>query len=81
MVGGPSFETVAELKALRLLGADAVGMSTVHEVVTGRHCGLKVFEISLMTGVLWNTKLLRIMKKFSKSVKFENVISRIWFLL
>uniref|UniRef100_T1J2B2 Purine nucleoside phosphorylase n=1 Tax=Strigamia maritima TaxID=126957 RepID=T1J2B2_STRMM len=49
MVGGPSFETVAELRALRLLGADAVGMSTVHEVVTARHCGLKVFALSLIT--------------------------------
>lgn len=49
MVGGPSYETVAELRALRLLGADAVGMSTIHEVVTARHCGLDVFALSLIT--------------------------------
>lgn len=49
MVGGPSFETVAELKLLRILGADAVGMSTVHEAITARHCGLQVFALSLIT--------------------------------
>ena len=49
MLGGPSFETVAELSALKLLGADAVGMSTVHECVVARHCGLKVFAMSLIT--------------------------------
>lgn len=49
MVGGPSYETVAEVRTLRLLGADAVGMSTVHEVVTARHCNLNVFALSLIT--------------------------------
>lgn len=42
-LGGPNYETVAELKMLRILGVDAVGMSTVHEVVTARHCDLTVF--------------------------------------
>jgi purine-nucleoside phosphorylase len=49
MLGGPSYETVAELRTLQLLGADAVGMSTVHEVVTARHCGMKVLSFSLIT--------------------------------
>lgn len=49
MVGGPSYETVAELKLLRLVGADAVGMSTVHEAITAAHCGLQVFALSLIT--------------------------------
>lgn len=48
-LGGPSFETVAELKLLNLLGVDAVGMSTVHEVVTARHCGMTAFAFSLIT--------------------------------
>ncbi|CAL4162044.1 unnamed protein product, partial [Meganyctiphanes norvegica] len=49
MVGGPSFETVAELKMLHILGVDAVGMSTVHEVVVARHCNMKVCAFSLIT--------------------------------
>ncbi|XP_076281035.1 purine nucleoside phosphorylase isoform X2 [Lasioglossum baleicum] len=48
-LGGPNFETVAELKMLRMIGVDAVGMSTVHEVITARHCDLQVFTFSLIT--------------------------------
>ncbi|XP_063910356.1 purine nucleoside phosphorylase-like [Zophobas morio] len=48
-IGGPSFETVAELRALKMLGGDAVGMSTVHEVITAMHCGIKCFAFSLIT--------------------------------
>ncbi|XP_012278902.1 purine nucleoside phosphorylase isoform X2 [Orussus abietinus] len=48
-LGGPNFETVAELKMLRMVGVDAVGMSTVHEVITARHCDLTVFAFSLIT--------------------------------
>lgn len=42
-VAGPNYETVAELKMFEILGIDAMGMSTVHEVITARHCGLTVF--------------------------------------
>ncbi|XP_070501243.1 purine nucleoside phosphorylase-like [Chironomus tepperi] len=48
-LGGPSYETVSELRMWKMLGVDAVGMSTVHEVITARHCDLKVFAFSLIT--------------------------------
>lgn len=48
-LGGPSYETVSELRMWRMLGVDAVGMSTVHEVITARHCDLKVFAFSVIT--------------------------------
>lgn len=48
-LGGPNFETVAELRMLRMLGVDAVGMSTVHEVITARHCDMTAIAFSLIT--------------------------------
>lgn len=50
-LGGPNYETVAELKMLKILGVDAVGMSTVHEIITARHCDLTAFAFSLITNV------------------------------
>ncbi|PWT77737.1 MAG: purine-nucleoside phosphorylase [Chloroflexi bacterium] len=51
MVSGPSFESPAELRFLRTIGADAVGMSTVPEVIAARHMGLRTLAISCITNV------------------------------
>lgn len=48
---GPSFETPAEIRAFRALGADAVGMSTIFEVIAAVNCGIKVVGLSLVTNM------------------------------
>lgn len=48
-VKGPNFETPAEIKAFRIMGAGCVGMSTIPEVLAARHCGMKVVGISGIT--------------------------------
>jgi xanthosine phosphorylase len=50
-VSGPSFETPAEIRAFRTLGADAVGMSTVHETILARHAGMRVAAVSAISNL------------------------------
>jgi xanthosine phosphorylase len=51
MVLGPNFETAAEIKAFKVLGADAVGMSTVPEVMAAVYTGMKVLGVSVITNL------------------------------
>jgi purine-nucleoside phosphorylase len=50
-VSGPSFETPAEIRAFRTMGADAVGMSTVHETILARHAGMRVAAVSAISNL------------------------------
>jgi purine-nucleoside phosphorylase len=51
MMKGPSFETPAEIRALRTLGADAVGMSSVPEIITAAHAGVSSAALSCITNM------------------------------
>ncbi|MDR0841743.1 MAG: purine-nucleoside phosphorylase [Christensenellaceae bacterium] len=48
---GPMYETPAEIRAIRALGGDAVGMSTVPEAIAANHCGMKILGVSLVTNM------------------------------
>ncbi len=80
---GPSYESPAEIRSLRMLGADAVGMSTVPEVITARHMGMRVLGISCITNMaagildqpLNHAEVMETGRQVEK--KFSSLISRI----
>lgn len=51
VVTGPTFETRSEYQMIKAMGCDAVGMSTVQEVIAAMHCGMKVFAMSVITDI------------------------------
>jgi len=62
-VSGPTYETPAEYKYIRTIGADAVGMSTVPEVIAARHMGLKCFAVSIISDLGVPGKIIEITHK------------------
>jgi len=59
-VSGPTFETPAEYKYIRIIGADAVGMSTVPEVISARHMGLRCFAFSVISDLGVAGKIVKV---------------------
>lgn len=59
---GPTYETPAEVRFFHSVGADLVGMSTIPEVIVARHCGIRVFGVSIVTNI---SNLLNVEKNFN----------------
>lgn len=86
-VGGPSYETPAEIRAFRILGGDVVGMSTVPEVIVARQIGLQVIGLAwisnmaagLSKNVLTHDEVLDLGKRVSRQLKglFTNILRRL----
>jgi purine-nucleoside phosphorylase len=77
---GPSLETPAETRFLRMAGADAVGMSTVLEVIAGVHCGMKVMAIVVITNVNLPDCMgaVSIEDVISRARQAGTILSRLW---
>jgi purine-nucleoside phosphorylase len=78
-VSGPTYETPAEYRYIRTIGADAVGMSTVPEVIAARHMGLKCFAVSIISDLGVPGKIVEITHKhvIDAASAVEPVMTRI----
>lgn len=82
-VTGPSYETAAEIRAFSILGADAVGMSTVPETITGKYLGLNILGVScitnMATGIAKTNHSHEEVVKIAKQVeeKFCNLVEKV----
>lgn len=77
---GPNFETAAEIRMMQIIGGDVVGMSVVPEVITARHCGLKVVAVSAITNMaegLSNVRLSHIQTLAAAELSRQNFINLI----
>ena len=79
MVCGPNFETAAEVKAFGILGGDAVGMSTVPEVISASYCGIKTLGFSVITnmGTGLQKNVLSHDETLSNATKASNNLARL----
>lgn len=77
---GPSLETPSETRFFKMIGAHAIGMSTVHEVITAVHCGLKIIAIAVITNVNLpdNMKKTSITDVIAKAESASPVLSSLW---
>lgn len=84
-MSGPNYETPAEIKMLSAMGADAVGMSTVPEVISAAHCGMKTLAVSCITNMaagicenpISHEEVFEVTNKFS--TKMEKLLKKVIF--
>jgi xanthosine phosphorylase len=80
---GPNFETAAEIRMMQIIGGDVVGMSVVPEVISARHCGLKVVAVSAITNLAEglgevNCRMSRRSRRLSSHARTSSILSAVF---